>query len=154
MNVLGVIFNSKLNWNDHTAKAINKANSALHCIKLIKYYFNKEELLNIITSNYYSILYYNSEIWHIPLNTHNSKKQIMSASAAPLKYCVRFYDRNISYITLHAIVKRATPSQIMIYKHALLLHKIYNDENSSQEWLSLFFNQTLLITVHSKLAKT
>ena len=66
----------------------------------------------------------------------------MSASAAPLKYCVRFYDRNISYITLHAIVKRATPSQIMIYKHALLLHKIYNDENSSQEWLSLFFNQT------------
>ena len=30
----------------------------------------------------------------------------------------------------------------MIYKHALLLHKIYNDENSSQEWLSLFFNKT------------
>ena len=142
MNVLGITFDSKLNWQTHIENATTKVKKALHAINLIQKYFNKEELLNLITSNYYSILYYNSEIWHIPSNTHNSKKQMMSASAALLKYCVRFYDRKISYITLHAIVKRATPSQIMIYKHALLLHKIYNDENSSQEWLSLFFNQT------------
>ena len=58
MSVLGVIFDSKLNWNDHIAKAINKANSALHCIRLIKYYFTPEELTQIITSNFYSILYY------------------------------------------------------------------------------------------------
>ena len=39
MNVLGVIFDSKLQWNDHIAHTIKKSNSALHCIKLIKNYF-------------------------------------------------------------------------------------------------------------------
>ena len=40
-------------------------------------------------------------------------------------------------------MKRATPNQMMIYKHALLLHKTYNDESKSSEWLDLFKNQTL-----------
>ena len=41
MNVLGIIFDKKLNWNDHVAKTISKANSALHCIRLIKFYFDE-----------------------------------------------------------------------------------------------------------------
>ena len=43
---LGIIFDEKLKWNNHLAKAVGKANSALCCIRLIKYYFNPEELLN------------------------------------------------------------------------------------------------------------
>ena len=31
---------------------------------------------------------------------------------------------------------------MMIYKHALLLHKTYNNESKSSEWLDLFMNQT------------
>ena len=62
INVLGILFDSKLQWNDQVAHAINKYNSALHCIRLIKYHFTPEELKQIITSNFYSILYYNSEI--------------------------------------------------------------------------------------------
>ena len=66
MNVLGVLFDNKLNWNDQIARSISKANSILHCIRLIKYYLNPDKLLKIITSNYYSVLNYNSEIWNIP----------------------------------------------------------------------------------------
>ena len=36
MNVLGVCFDSKLLWSKHISNAINKANLALHSIKLIK----------------------------------------------------------------------------------------------------------------------
>ena len=36
MNVLGVIFDSKLSWAKHVAAQTNKANSALHAIKLIR----------------------------------------------------------------------------------------------------------------------
>ena len=35
MNVLGIVFDSKFNWNDHVAKAISKSNMALHCIRLV-----------------------------------------------------------------------------------------------------------------------
>ena len=62
MNVLGVCFDSKLTWSLHVAKTINKANIALHAIRLIKKYFTSSEIKQLITSNFYSILYYNSEI--------------------------------------------------------------------------------------------
>ena len=66
INVLGIIFDSKLTWAKHIAIQTNKANSALHAIKLIRRYFNQSELLSLLTSNFYSILFYNSEVWHIP----------------------------------------------------------------------------------------
>ena len=49
MNVFGIIFDNKLNWNNHIAKAISKVNSAQHCVRLIKYYFTPEELIEKIT---------------------------------------------------------------------------------------------------------
>ena len=64
INVLGIIFDSKLQWSDQVANASSKALKALNAIKIIKRYFNKRELLQLITSDVYSILYYNSEIWH------------------------------------------------------------------------------------------
>ena len=36
MNVLGVTFDSKLNWSKHVADQISKSNKALHAIKMIK----------------------------------------------------------------------------------------------------------------------
>ena len=73
MNVLGVAFDSKLSWQPHVANAIAKSKIALHAIHLIRKHFKEAELLQLITSNYYSILYYNSEIWHLPSNSHNLK---------------------------------------------------------------------------------
>ena len=37
MNVLGVILDSRLQWNEHVALTIKKTESALHCIRQIKY---------------------------------------------------------------------------------------------------------------------
>ena len=67
---------------------------------------------------------------------------MLSASAMPLKLCVPNYDRNTSYLTLHRQTKRATPTQLMSFKLALLLHKAYNKETASPELIDLFFNQT------------
>ena len=65
----------------------------------------------------------------------------MSASAAPLKLTTSNYLQMISYHTLHYLNKRATPQQITTYKHALLLHKAYNDDEMGLNWTNLFFNQ-------------
>ena len=39
-NVLGVIFDSKLQWSNQVANSIRKADSALHAIKLIRGFFD------------------------------------------------------------------------------------------------------------------
>ena len=47
----------------HVTNPIKKANGALNAIKLIKKYFTNLELVGLVTSNYYSVLFYNSEIF-------------------------------------------------------------------------------------------
>ena len=52
--------------------ALTRASKALNAIRLIRTHFNQQELLQLVTSNYYSVLYYNSEVWHILTLTHET----------------------------------------------------------------------------------
>lgn len=47
----------------------------------------------------------------------------------------------MSYQRLHLINGRATPLEMMKYKHALLLFKTYNTTKMSKDWLALNFQQ-------------
>jgi hypothetical protein len=74
MNVLGVVFDSKMQWSFHVCKCIRKATKSLCALKLISKHFNTIELLHLLSSNVFSIIYYNSEVWHLPsLNQYLQK---------------------------------------------------------------------------------
>ena len=73
MNVLGVKFDSNLKWSPHVSAVIKKSLAALHAIKLIRKYFTHKELSMLLTSNFFSILYYNSEIWHLKTLAYTNK---------------------------------------------------------------------------------
>ena len=94
------------------------------------------KLLNLITSNYDSILYYNCEIWLIPSLRQDLKRQLLAASSTALTLCGK-HDWTISYERLHKLHKRATPVEVMKYKHALELYKLYNSEKQSEDWIDL-----------------
>ena len=126
MNVLGVQFDSKLTWGDQVSKSINKAKKTLHAIHLIKRYFTNDELKGLLTSNYYSVLYYNSEIWNLPSLNTNLKKKLLSASATAIKLCLSKLPPNTSYESIHRLAKRGTPTQMCQYKHAIQPYKLFN----------------------------
>ena len=113
MNILGVCFDSRLSWSLHIAKTINKAITALHAIRLIKKYFTGPEILQLITPNFFSTLYYNSKIWHLPSLKSQIKQQLLSASTKALKISQNNPDPMQSFLDIHHTCKRATPSQIM-----------------------------------------
>ena len=141
INILGVTFDSKLQWSDHIAKASSKALKALNAIKIIKKFFNKKELLQLITSNVYSILYYNSEIWHLPSLKSELKQKLVSISARAIKSCMYHPDNMISYINIHKMNNRATPGAILYYKLAIQLFKLYNSNVHNYDWVLLNTNQ-------------
>jgi hypothetical protein len=91
------VFDSKLNWSDHMVYAINRSNQALNAMKWIRKFFNTKELICLTTSNFYSILYFNSEIWHLPSFTNEQKHSLFVTSAAALKVRLHFPDGLISY---------------------------------------------------------
>ena len=141
--MLGVLFDSRLQWSNHISKTILKANKALNAIKLIRKFFNKNELLPMLTSNFYSILYYNSEIWHLSTLKGPLQKQLLSASAKALRVAYHYPDPMIRYLNLHKMANRATPCMFIKYKLSLLLHRTLNHEIPENDWLSLNFDQII-----------
>ena len=55
---LGVVFDSKLSFNDHTTKTVSSCMSALGQISRVKHVFRKDILVTIIYSLVFSKLYY------------------------------------------------------------------------------------------------
>jgi hypothetical protein len=106
---------------------------------LIRQFFNTKELLGLITSNFYSILYYNSEVWNLPTIKPQLKQQLVSASGRALKACTFKSDPEGSFIGLHKLNHRTTPNRVMIYKHALMKYKLYNYREHLTEWSHLNF---------------
>jgi hypothetical protein len=97
MSVLGVIFDSKLEWSLQTENSARKARSALQGLRIINKYFTTPERLVLITAFFYSRLYYGSQVWLIPSLKASLKSKLFSASGAAL----RLLDRDMSFRALH-----------------------------------------------------
>jgi hypothetical protein len=61
--MLSVLFGMKLTWFSHISNAFAKVTKSLNEIKLIKRFFKNKEILMILTSGFFSILYLNIEVW-------------------------------------------------------------------------------------------
>ena len=135
INVLGVLFDQKLQWSDQVAHTVLKSNKALNAIKLIRKFFTTKDLLQIITSNFYSVFYYNSEIWHLQSLNSNLKRKLLSSSAKAIKACVKHCTSEISFIKIHEMYNRATPEKLLQYKHALCVYKLRDSWFVEWGWL-------------------
>ena len=89
INILGVLFDSKL--------TLLKTSKAICAIRLIEKFFTTKELVQIATATVYSILYYNSEVWHMQNLKQSLKQKLLSSSASVLKACMKYNSRMISF---------------------------------------------------------
>ena len=129
------------NGNHKLKTQLKKSNKAKHAIMLTRKFFSKNELNGLLTTNFYSILYYNCDVWLIPSLKPQIKQQILLASARALRICTTNYDNPISFKQIHTINKRATPKQMMTFIYAILLNKIWNETIYSKHWLAPNFQQ-------------
>ena len=73
----------------------------------------------------------------------NLKQPLLSASAKARKLSQRTPDIFESFINIHKSCNRASPEQMILYKHAILLHKLYNTHQPQSDWIELNLNQIL-----------
>jgi hypothetical protein len=137
MNVLGITFDCKLNWSDHVSNAIKKSNKSLCALRMIKRYLPCTVMKTLLVTNYYSILYYNAEIWLSRNLPCNSKQLLLSASANAIRSCALQFSPFISFEKIHEKVKLATPMQIADFRLSLLLYKTFNSNTYNKFWLEL-----------------
>jgi ligand-binding SRPBCC domain-containing protein len=92
------------------ANCIHKVNKAVSAMEVIQRFFTTNERLQLLTRNYYSILFYNSEVWNIETLKETLKLYLLSVSANAIKFSLHYPKRLISYDNLHNLTNRATPS--------------------------------------------
>ena len=88
----------------------------------------------LLTSNFYSVLFNNCEIWLSQGLNVRSKQQILSASANALKILSNRSDLRVSFAQIHSNEKRATPMNFANYRLSIQLNKIYNGSNDNDDW--------------------
>jgi hypothetical protein len=87
-------------WSNHVSITVKKANKALNANKIIGKYFNTKELLHLLMSNFYSILYNDIEVWHLRILKQSIKISLISASANVLTMVVYYPKVNSSFYDL------------------------------------------------------
>jgi hypothetical protein len=108
--------------------------SYVNAIKLIRKFFNSTKLLQLLTSNFYPVLNYNSEVWQVKTPKYRIKNQLLSASANAVRIALHYPAANISFLELHEGVKWSTPKmfskyKLSIYSNTKLLMMNYQNMN-------------------------
>ena len=81
----------------------------------------------LLDSYFYSVLYYNAQVWLTPDLNANLRQQLLSVLANALRSCIINNANEISFINIHKINRKSTPDQIMLYQISLELHKNLNN---------------------------
>ena len=123
MNVLGVIFDSKLNWGPQVAGAICKAKKAVFALRLLRKFFTDQEMRLLLDSYFYSVLYYNAVLWLTPDLGSSMKQALLSISANALRSCMMTNCSEISFLRIHTMCGKCTPLQVMSYLSSIHLYK-------------------------------
>ncbi len=122
IGVLGIIFNSRLEWSKQVDKSILKARQSTQAFRRIKDYFTDREKKMLITSLVFSKMYYGSEIWLLPNLKERHFTRLYTQSGRSLK----LINRELSYRVLHVTYSRATPKILSLYQTCInyydLLH--------------------------------
>ncbi len=120
MTVLGVKFDSKLSWTKHVKKTIGVCQSLKPALRYLCSRLSKNDLTKVITSHYFSRLYYGSEIWFAPLSCTN-RKLISSMHYYALRLIIRDFKRCVSRPVIDSLTARASPNEFNNYKFAKML---------------------------------
>ena len=77
IKILGIVFDTKLQWNEHVNYAIGGANTAKQALHLIaKYFTTAEEMVKLSTAFFYGKLYYGVKVWLMSILHSNLKKKL------------------------------------------------------------------------------
>ena len=97
----------------------------------------------LITSLFFSKLYYGSEVWHLPERTTAQNKMIKFASANALRIISNEITIYHTHTEIHQMTKRALPDQMVKYKHALMMYKLFRQCMPENEFIHLNFQANL-----------
>jgi len=143
LKTLGVTFDENLTWENHIQNVEKNCNKINMGFRILREHFNQDELVCLMTSLYFSKMYYAAETWLSPNMPVKLQKRLMSLSAKILKTVSGIkcdQTDGVSYLELHKKLNRATPLMMATYFQATCLHRVLTNEVPQPIYLDLLVN--------------
>jgi len=129
MKVLGINFTHNLDWSYQVEKAITKARGCVKRLQLMRKFLTFEITLKLITSFYFSAVYYGAAVWMTQDLKAKDWKLLEAAHYKAMRVAARDYKQVVPKVTLDETCKRATPRQWSSYiSAATAIRIIQNNE--------------------------
>jgi len=123
VQVLGCWFDSGLTWTKNVQIVVNSCQRLKPALRCLKQRTTRQELLKVITSHYYSRLYYASEVW-LPCLKSQLKMKITTMHFYPLRLALGDFRRVLSYRQITQLTCRAPPKELINLEFARTLISI------------------------------
>jgi len=143
MKVLRIIFDAQLKWETHVKAVISKCNSKLSVLRKIRGKFKMDQFLKIITTQFFTHLYYCSTVWLSSETRWNLKKLINTAHNKALRITLRDNKNRINQDRINKMTKRCTPKEWGLYTSASVAMKVIRDQQPKH------LHQRLLDTLYT-----
>jgi hypothetical protein len=130
MKALGVYLTPNLSWDKHIDNILNRTAFLIHRTKYLARWLKKEDLLKLITSQYFSIIYYAAPVW-IGSLTSKAWTRLNAAHYRALRACLKDYKKRKRKRDLDLEAKRATPAEWGMYSVVATVIKLYNSSNTN-----------------------
>ena len=124
MRVLGVMFDSKLSWENHVVHVCNTVKKKIHALRRISSDLSQRELLSIAHGSIYSVLYYAAGTWLNEGLKERFLKRLKVLSNSTLQIVFGKRRQECSTLELHSLANVLTPEQMALYQPGCLLQRV------------------------------
>jgi hypothetical protein len=143
LKALGVTFDYKLSWETHIRQTAAKANRKLSVLQKIRKFFTQKQFLQILTSQFFSVLFYCSQAWLTSATKRTYWSLINSVHYRALRVAMREFRPKTNREKIDVICQRASPKQWS--KYAIASSVIKCISNGQPVLLVEFIKETLYI---------
>jgi hypothetical protein len=127
-------------------------------LRIISRYFSPQEMVELLTPLFYSILYYEAKIWLSSALSATLKKKLWQKSSKMLKIYQKDWQGQYSFKMFHKISKRATPEMWSNYSAACGMYNVITTNvpedtfvHLTENFLNSKINQGLQFTRSNRL---
>jgi len=118
-----------LSWNKHVNYALAKSSNLVRRVHFLSKWLTKDELVRLVTTQYYPIIFYGSALWIGCLDS-KSWKRINSGHYRALRAALRDYKKRKRRI-IDQESKRATPAEWSRYTLASTVIRLFNKSDTN-----------------------
>ncbi len=128
MKILGVIFDSALSWKPQVEKVLKIARGTIHGLRVLRRTLPLQQFMNILTSQFFSKIYYGSQVWLSSLYECDMKR-IESIHYRALRVGIFDFKNQVSREIIDLNFKRITPREWSEYSISQIMIRVFTSKS-------------------------